>query len=293
MGEAQGPLSTGTKFIRDFSGQMTGKLSGYFSGTDYTNVLDSVVYVNTYGTLVTEDREQVAVRLLGESDGGDVRVDVQLRNYGRYNNWNNARILGLGKVGSDGSVTLTLHEADGDAPFKDPDISHVDYANFPYKLEDLQGNPDVWSVYSGEGQVIGAHSFGVDVMDIFGGNVKIPGEGIRLNGYFSGPAVGGVNGVILGRNFQTVTPDGASHINSKIIVRTFDGETLLVEAQGGMFPQTGASWWETNRTVSNLPRYAEAAKRYNVGVGSTDVQSGKVIYNHFSMAENPFASLTH
>ena len=288
-GDAHGPLDTGTKVIIDVAGEMTGEVAGTFTGSDYANVHGGTVFVNTYGLLVTDEGERLAVRILGEVTGGEMRADVQLRNYGAMASLNTRRLLAVGPVDATGSATLTIYESDADAPFADPDLSTVDYANFPYKLEDLQDKPEIWSVYSGEGRLLGAESFGVDVMAIFGGQVQIPDEGIRLNGYFAGPAAGGVNGAILGRNFQTVTPDGASHINSKIIVRTFDGETLLVEAQGGMFPQTGASWWETNRTVSNQPRYAEAARRYNVGVGSTDVASGQIFYNHFSFATNPFA----
>lgn len=288
-GDAKGPLDTGTKVIIDVTGAMEGAVSGSFSGSDYANVQDGVVSVNCYGTLVTGDGDQIAVRILGEVRDGQMQADVQLRNYGTLAHLNSKRLLGTGTMAEGGCISLTLYESDAEAPFADPDLSTVDYANFPFTLEDVKANPDAQSVYSGEGRLLGAHSFGVDVMAIFGGQVQIPDEGIRLNGYFAGPAAGGVNGVILGRNFQTVGPDGASHINSKIIVRTFDGDTLLVEAQGGMFPQTGASWWETNRTVSNLPRYAEAARRYNVGIGSTDVQSGHIVYNHYSLPENPFA----
>ena len=287
-GAAQGPLDTGTKMIIDVAGSMEGAVAGQFNGSDYANVLNGVVSVNCYGTLVTADGDQVAVRILGEVAEGQIRADVQLRNYGALAHLNAKRLLATGTVAEGGIVSLALYESEADAPFADPDLSTVDYANFPFTLEGIKANPDAQSVYSGEGRLLGAHSFGVDVMAIFGGQVQIPDEGIRLNGYFAGPAAGGVNGAILGRNFQTVTPDSASHINSKIIVRTFDGETLLVEAQGGMFPQTGASWWETSRTVSNAPRYAEAARRYNIGIGSTDVQSGQIFYNHFSLPENPF-----
>lgn len=111
---------------------------------------------------------------------------------------------------------------------------------------------------------------------------------IDLHGTVSIKASISDSGEISGRNFRYVTPDGASHMNSRIIVTTFEGETLLVKAQGSSFMATGPMWWETSRTVSNLPRYAEAARRYNVGVGSTDVQSGQIIYDHFSLFENPF-----
>lgn len=287
-GDAQGPLENGTKIIFDLHGSMTGEITGSFNGSDYARVHLGKVYSNTHGMLVTEEGEKLSVKILGEVEGGQMHAEIRLRHYGALSAVNNKRLLATGPVGPDGLTTLTIYESDADAPFIDPDVSTVDYANFPFTLENIKADPDAQSVYSGEGHLLGAESFGVDVMAIFTGQVPIPEEGIRLNGYFSGPAAGGVNGVILGRNFQTVTPDGASHINSKIIVRTFDGESLLVEAQGGMFPQTGACWWETSRTITNLPRYAEAARRFNIGLGSTDVASGQVIYNHFSLSKNHF-----
>lgn len=216
-----------------------------------------------------------------------MRAEIRLRPYGALSAVNDKTLLARGPV-TPGQAELTIFEAEAQTPFADPDVSRVDYANFPYTLEDLQNNPAAQSVYAGEGRLNGAESFGVDPMAVFGGQVQIPQEGLRINGYFGGPCAGGVNGMIMGRNFLHVTPDGASHMNSKIIVRTFDDETLLVEAQGASFMQTGPAWWETSRTVTNLPRYAEAATRYNVGVGSTDVQSQQIIYNHFSLAENPF-----
>ncbi len=288
-GDAQGPLDTGTRLIMDMHGQMTGEITGTFNGSDYANVSGAKVQSNGHGMLVTPEGEKLSVKILGEAEGGQMRAEIRLRHYGALAHVNEKRLLATGPVTPGGTATLTIFETVADAPFADPDVSNVDYANFPYTLEDLQANPDAQSVYSGEGRLNGAESFGAEVMAIFGGQVPFPADGIRINGYFAGPAMGGVNGVISGRNFLHVTPDGASHMNSKIIVRTFDGETLLVEAQGASFAQTGPAWWETSRTVSNLPRYAEAARRFNVGVGSTDVASGQIFYNHFSLAKNPFA----
>lgn len=287
-GDAQGPLETGTRMIMDIHGAMTGEIEGTFNGSDYVNVTADKVVSNVHGMLVTKDGEKLSVKILGEAADGEMLAEIRLRHYGALSAVNDKTLLARGPVTSSGTARLVIFEAETVAPFVDPDVSTVDYANFPYTLEDLQANPDAQSVYSGEGRLNGAESFGVDVMAVFGGQVPIPEEGLRMNGYFAGPAVGGINGVISGRNFLHVTADGASHMNSKIIVRTFDGETLLVEAYGASFMQTGPAWWETSRTVSNLPRYADAAQRFNVGVGSTDVASGQILYNHFSLAENPF-----
>ena len=287
-GEAHGPLDTGTRMIMDLHGAMTGEIAGSFNGSDYANVIGDKVVSNIHGMLVTPEGEKLAVKILGEAAGGEMRAEIRLRHYGALAAVNDKTLLARGPVTPGGTAALAVFEAEATAPFADPDVSTVDYTNFPYTLEDLQANPEAQSVYSGEGRLNGAESFGVEVMAVFGGQVPIPVEGLRMNGYFAGPAVGGVNGVISGRNFLHVTPDGASHMNSKIIVRSFDGETLLVEAQGASFAQTGPAWWETSRTVSNLPRYAEAARRFNVGVGSTDVASGQIFYNHFSLAQNPF-----
>ncbi|WP_421701089.1 hypothetical protein [Aliiroseovarius sp.] len=74
----------------------------------------------------------------------------------------------------------------------------MDHANFPSTLEHLQANPAAQSVYSGEGRLNRAENYGIEVVAIFGGLVPIPEEGLRMNGYFTGPAVGDVNGVISG-----------------------------------------------------------------------------------------------
>ncbi len=289
-GDAHGP-EAGTRLIMDLHGRMTGTLAGAFNGSDYASVQNGAVASNVHGILVTDSGERLSVKILGETANGEMRAEIRLRNYGQLSNVNELTLLATGPLTPTGA-TLTIHAVDAavGAPFADPDLSTVDYANFPFTLEDLETDPDAWSVYAGEGRLNGAESFGVDVLSVFGGQVPIPDEGIRMNGYFAGPAAGGVNGVISGRNFLHVTPDGASHMNSKIIVRTFDGETLLVEAQGASFAATGPAWWETSRTVSNLPRYADMVRRFNVGVGSTDVASGQIFYNHFGLSDDPFAS---
>ncbi len=287
-GDAQSP-GADTRIILDVHGRFTGTIAGVFNGSDYARVTNGTIASNVHGMLVTDEGEKLSVKILGETADGEMRAEIRLRHYGSLAHVNDLTLLAAGPVGS-GGATLTIHSVEADAPFADPDVSTVDYANFPYTLEDLQANDDAWSVYAGEGRLNGAESFGVDVLSVFGGQVPFPDDGIRMNGYFAGPAAGGVNGVISGRNFLHVTSDGASHMNSKIIVRTFDGETLLVEAQGASFAATGPAWWETSRTVSNLERYAEATRRFNVGVGSTDVASGQIFYNHFSLADDPFAS---
>lgn len=287
-GEAHGPLD-GTRIVMDLHGQLTGEISGTFNGSDYATVKDGIITSNIHGMLVTNAGEKLSVKILGETTGGEMRAEIQLRHYGTLSFVNTKTLLARGLLVPGGAISLSIYESEPAKPFMDPDLSSVDYANFPFTLESLKANSDAWSVYSGEGRLNGAESFGADVMAIFGGKVPIPDEGLRINGYFAGPAAGGINGVISGRNFLSVTPDGASHMNSKIIVRTFDGETLLVEAQGASFVKSGPAWWETSRTVSNLARYAEASRRFNVGVGSTDVASGQIFYNHFSLAKNPFA----
>ena len=287
-GDSKGPLVTGTRIVVDMHGTLSGDIAGTFNGSDYANVVDGKVISNTHGMLVTEEGEKLSVKILGETLDGEMRAEIRLRHYGALSAVNDKTLLARGPATPGGKISLTIFEVSAKAPFVDPDVSTVDYANFPFTLEGLQSDPDAQSVYSGEGRLNGAESFGVDTMAVFGGQVPIPQEGLRMNGYFAGPAVGGINGVISGRNFLFVTPDGASHMNSKIIVRTFDGETLLVEAQGASFMQTGPAWWETSRTASNLPRYAEMTQRFNVGVGSTDVASGQIFYNHFSLPKNPF-----
>lgn len=277
------------RLVMEVHGSTSGELAGSFSGTDYATVTPEGIRSNVHGVLLTESGERLALRILGEQRGTELWAELRLRHYGALASVNERRFFAHGPATAGAGAKLEVYELQAEPYFADPDLSAVDYANFPFTLEALQANPDAVSVYSGEGRLDGAESFGAEVMAIFGGQVPFPEEGIRMNGYFSGPAAGGVNGVISGRNFLWVTPDGTTHMNSKILVRTFDGESLLVEAQGASFAATGPLWWETSRTVSNLPRYQELARRFNVGVGSTDVQTGKIVYNHFALPEDPFA----
>lgn len=73
------------------------------------------------------------------------------------------------------------------------------------------------------------------IQAVLTGQCYVPEEGVRLNGYFGGPVAGSLNGVISGRNFLRVMPNGSMSMNSKIIVHTSLNETVLVEALGASF----------------------------------------------------------
>jgi len=165
--------------------------------------------------------------------------------------------------------------------WEDPDVSKVDYQKFPYTLEDFKADEAATIIYAGNGHLNTVESFGADVNKVFSGQFPIPEEGLRLNGYFSGSTAGNINGVISGVNYLRVMPDGSMRMNSKIIANTYEGETLLLEALGASFPATGPAWWETSRAFSNLKKYAHLTKLHNLGVGSTNVQTQMINYNHY------------
>lgn len=280
----------GTRVILSLYGHLTGKLNGTINGRDFLTVHQNEnSFTNGHITLVAEDGQHLAVKLLGEtSDAGAVHYQVQIRHNGEAHNWVNSKFLfAKGQTNANTLKTeLTVYAFDQNPlktalAWEDPDNSLVDYQNFKYTLEDFKADESATIIYAGNGHLNTVESFGADVMKVFSGQFPIPEEGLRLNGYFSGPTAGNINGVISGVNYLKVMPDGSMRMNSKIMANTLEGETLLLEAYGASFMQTGPAWWETSRAVSNLEKYAHLTKLYNLGVGSTNVQTQMIEYNHY------------
>lgn len=280
----------GTRVILSLFGKLEGDLNGTITGRDFLTVHENNAFTNTEATLATEDNQHVAVKLLGETDtNGQVFYQIQLRNYGEAYNWVNSKFLFAKGTSNPTGTELTVFAFDENPletalAWEDPDYSKVDYKNFGYTLEDLKNNDASTIIYAGHGHLNNLESFGADVNKVFTGQFTIPEEGLRLNGYFSGPTAGGLNGVISGVNYLRVMPDGSMRMNSKIIAYTLIGETLLLEAYGASYMQTGPAWWETSRAISNLEKYAHLASLYNLGVGSTNVQTQEIEYNHYGFS---------
>ena len=284
----------GTRIILGLFGNLTGEIEGVFNGRDFLTVhTTGNSFTNTYGIIVTKDGNRIAVKILGETTKeGNINYQIQLRHNGSAYNWLNNKFL-FAKGNTDVSnqqTSLTLYAFDEnplDTPlaWEDPDVSKVDYQNFPYTLEDFKSDDTATIIYAGNGHLNTVESFGADVNKVFSGQFPIPEEGLRLNGYFSGPTAGNINGVISGVNYLRVMPDGSMRMNSKIIANTYEGETLLLEALGASFPATGPAWWETSIAVSNLEKYAHLTKLHNLGVGSTNVQTQLINYNHYGYEE--------
>jgi len=280
----------GTRVIMGLYGTLSGKINGTFNGRDFLNVFPAAnSFTNTHGIIKTKDGQHIAVKILGETTtDGNVNYQIQLHNNTDTYSWINASYLFAKGKTANGSLQteLTVYAFDEnplDSPlaWEDPDVSEVDYLNFPYTLEDFKSDDSATIIYAGNGHLNTVESFGADVNKVFSGQFPIPEEGLRLNGYFSGPTTGNINGVISGVNYLSVMPDGSMRMNSKIIANTYEGETLLLEALGASFPQTGPAWWETSRAVSNLEKYAHLTRLHNLGVGSTNLQTQMINYNHY------------
>lgn len=291
----------GAKVCLDSYGAVTGEINGTFNQTEYLHIhAGKAMSNNVHGVIVTEGGVRISLRLLGEvaRDGALSYQVVLNHNSEAYSDLNYLHLFAKGQVDFQrAKAQLKVYAVAtnpfgngkpfyaGGKAFSDPDDSLVDYANFPFKLEPLQQDSAATLIYAGEGRLNGVEAFGADINAVFSGQVEIPEQGLRMNGYFSGPTAGSINGVISGRNFLRVMPDGSMRMNSKIIANTLEGETLLLEALGASFPQT----FETSRAVSNLEKYAQLSQLYNVGVGSTDVFTQQIIYNHYGYVQNPFA----
>ena len=280
----------GTRIILGLYGNLSGKIEGTFNGRDFLTVyIDTNSFTNTHGIIVTKDGQRIAVKILGETTAdGQVNYQIQLRHNGAAYNWVNDKFLfakGNTKAANQQTIlnVYAFDENPLDTPmaWEDPDVSKVDYQNFPYTLEDFKNDDAATIIYAGNGHLNTVESFGADINKVFSGQFPIPEEGLRLNGYFSGPTAGNINGVISGVNYLRVMPDGSMRMNSKIIANTYEGEILLLEALGASFPPTGPAWWETSRAVSNLEKYAHLTKLHNLGVGSTNVQTQMINYNHY------------
>lgn len=283
----------GTRVVLGLSGHMTGQLVGSINGRDFITVHPGTdTFTNAYATIATDDGSHIAVKILGEtSTTGEICYQIQLRHYGPTHSWVNEKYLfAKGSTVDNPQTELTIYAFDEnplDTPMAwvDPDLSLVDYKNFGYTLEDFQSDDAATLIYNGNGLLNGIDSFGADVNKVFTGQFPIPAEGLRLNGFFSGPTAGSLNGVITGINYLRLMPDGSMIANSKILVNTYEAETLLIEAQGAGYRETGPAWWETSRTYSNLEKYSYLTKQYNLGVGSTNVQTREINYNHYAYTD--------
>ncbi|MBD0405303.1 hypothetical protein [Flammeovirga sp. EKP202] len=288
-----GNAQNGTRIILSLLGNITGKIEGVVNGRDFLTVHTTESFTNIHGVIVTKDGQRIAVKVLGETTSdGQVNYQIQLRHNGEAYQWVNEKYLfAKGDTNATSQKTaLTIYAFDENPlettlSWDDPDVSKVDYQNFPFILEDFEGDEKATVIYTGNGHLNTVESFGADVNKVFSGQVPIPEEGMRLNGYFSGPTTGNINGVISGVNYLRVMPDGSMRMNSKIIASTYEGETLLLEALGASFMATGPAWWETSRAVSNLEKYAFLTQLHNLGVGSTNVQTQMINYNHFGFED--------
>jgi len=289
-----GDAKEGTRMVLGLFGTLSGKLEGTFNGRDFITVNNNTnSFTNIHGTIVTKDEKRIAVKVLGETTSeGKIYYQIQLRhNSGSYNWVNDTYFFATGNTNkSTLKTTLTIYAFDNNPletalAWEDPDVSKVDYQNFKYTLEDFKADDAATIIYAGNGHLNTVESFGADVLKVFSGQFPIPEEGLRLNGYFSGPTEGNINGVISGVNYLRVMPDGSMRMNSKIIANTYEGETILLEALGASFPATGAAWWETSKAVSNLEKYQYLTKLHNLGVGSTNVQTQLINYNHYGYPE--------
>ncbi|MDK9764725.1 hypothetical protein KI743_22230 [Vibrio sp. D420a] len=296
-------VEIGVQFIAESTGKMNGELSGTLTTTEYFTKTDDGFSVNVHGILSTEVGESVSVKMLGHiSHLGVANYQIALRQYGELGQqFNHLHLFATGRVDVlTGRTSLKICSSEtnpfgsglslylGGNAFFDPDAPTISYKAFPFTLESLQSDANAQIIYAGQGKLNGIESFGVDIQAVLSGQYPIPEEGLRLNGYFSGPVQGSINGVISGRNFLRVMPDGSMVMNSKIIVRTSLGETLLLEALGSSFLETGTAWFETSKTVSNLDKYQHLTQLYNVGVGLTDINTQQIVYNHYGYSNNPF-----
>ncbi len=284
--------TNGTRVIVSFFGSCSGKIEGALNGRDFLTVHSNYNFTNQHGIITTKDGQRIAAKVLGETNvDGQICYQIQLRHYGTYNWVNSKYLFAKGTLNTASQKTeLTIYAFDENPlstplAWEDPDVSKVDYQHFPYTLEDFKADDSATIIYAGNGHLNTVESFGADVMKVFSGQFPIPEEGLRLNGYFSGPTAGNINGVISGVNYLRVMPDGSMRMNSKIIANTYEGETLLLEALGASYMQTGPAWWETSRGYSNLEKYAFLTKLHNLGVGSTNVQTQMIEYNHYGYEE--------
>ncbi|USD59645.1 hypothetical protein J4N45_14135 [Vibrio sp. SCSIO 43140] len=298
-----GNMSTGQQFITESTGTFKGEVTGEIVCTEFYQKQENGYSANIHGILNVDGHAPVSIKMLGLIDAdGTSHYQIALRQHDSLAlSLNHLHLFAQGKTDfAKGSSQLEIIRCDsnpfgngrslylGGNAFFDPDAPLVNYKDFPFTLESLKDATDTTLIYAGQGNLNGIEAFGANIQAVFGGQHEIPEEGLRLNGYFSGPVAGSINGVITGRNFLRVMPDGSMSMNSKIIVRTTLGETVLLEALGASFIETGTAWFETSRTVSNSEKYAHLTKLYNVGVGSTDITTQQIIYNHYGFNNNPF-----
>lgn len=289
-----------------FTGAMSGGiLDGNVNGTDYISVTpEGIIMINAYGTVTTTDNKTLRYRVLGSavpnSDGATATIteQVYITSYDPDYEWLNSRHnYGVGTLDlATNTAELKIYTFQDDqfadnAPFTDPDVRPLsEFENFPYSitnLEALENNDLATLIYNGNGQLTGIESFGANVNDIFTGNFPIPAEGVYINASFTGTIEeGAVNGTISGTNYLRITQQGVQVINSKITVTTTDNVTLMLEAQGrNSADANGTAWIERTKTVTNASQYLQLNGLFNIGVGTTNIQSGEINFNHYGFTE--------
>ena len=285
----------------NFSGPVSGQISGNLVGTDYATVYpNGDIDLDIFGTITTTDGAKIAVNYNGRTTPSSATLS-DLTEIGKLNSndpnyayLNDMHIVGVGTSNNtDNTLSISIYGFEED-PFNGEDpytqIDEVDYANFPYTYDNIENDPNGTLVYEATVSTIGTEGFGVNVTDFFSGVQPIPAEGARADFVFAGTSQGEVTGNISGVDFVVIHPDGSLTLNVRGQIETADGTKVSLKVNGTSFTtdQPGISHlFETVELKSNHPDYNYLNDKHVIGVGISNGITNILTLRLYRFDENP------
>ncbi len=293
---------TGIRMNGDYKGIVTGSIEGEYSGTDYSRTLQyGLVEINARGVIKTNDGATISVHSTGEVPPAEdnqaplYEITKLVTNHSKYKYLNDTYILSKGIYDrAKNEITIQHYGFKNDplitktAPYVI--TNHVDYVNFPIDVKNLDKDPRATLVYEVNGGILGMESFGIDPAKVFGGQVTIPKEGIRMDVPFAGEtSKGTIKGKINGIDYITALPNRNTKIDVHGTITTKTGEKIDVKVDGLLIPnsQTKGNYFETLKLTSNSEKYKYLNDKYFIGYGESDFTTQKLKIRIYQFDKNP------
>ncbi|WP_196889191.1 DUF3237 family protein [Aureivirga sp. CE67] len=284
-----------------FEGPVNGEINGTLKGTDYGTMLpNGNVIVDVHATIETNDGAKIAVRYKGETVPNSQTISdltetgTLISNHPDYAHLNDMFIVG---VGTSDNTTNTLMISiygfeedpfDGENPYPHQELP--DFENYPYNWDNIQENPNATLVYEAQAQSTNIEGFGANPAEVFGGQVAIPVEGIRMNVDFAGTTTGELSGNLSGTDYVVVLPNGNLIVDVHGIIETEEGEKVALKVDGLLIPSETpgvGNFFELASYTSYYEGFEYLNEKYIIGVGTSDNINNVLTLRLYRFDENP------
>lgn len=123
----------------------------------------------------------------------------------------------------------------------------------------------------------GMTEYGTNLAEVTSGKIAMPSEGIRVDGYFEGPAAGEkLKGTVKGVDYMWVRPDGRIELDVHAEITTEDGQKISLKGDGVCIPGKGSpiSDLKENLTLfSSYKNYTWLNTLQAWGIGTIDLKT--------------------